>query len=213
MERRLPVLIDIKPGSDANPINPFGIGVTPLAGHRRETAMKRILTLIALVLAAPAAHAQETCRAADVNNDGVVGTPDFTAVTQCWGQPVTAPLPSGEYVGFFPITPGTNAPSGIVACDQACRDNFGPTAHWCTSLEISQIDDLNALPEGVLHVRPTPPVSADPSGRDWVTGKFWNVCDGQAEMMSIVRQGSDAYFGGCTTVNRLGLACCMEPTP
>jgi len=175
--------------------------------------VKRTLALIFLVLVAPSAQAQQTCRAADITNDGVVGTPDFTALTQCYGMPVTAPLPSGEYVGFPPIAPGTNAPSGLIACDQACRDNFGPTAHWCTSLEISQIHDLAALPEGLLHVRPTPPVSADQSGRDWVTGKFWNNCDGQAEMMSILRQGSEAYFGPCSTVGRLGLACCMEPTP
>ncbi len=34
-----------------------------------------------------------TCRDADITSDGVVGLPDFTALSACFGKPIDTPLP------------------------------------------------------------------------------------------------------------------------
>lgn len=110
--------------------------------------MRLVLTLLTLVLAATSAQAQQTCRAADITSDGQVSAPDFTALSVCYGHPVTAPLPVGDYVGISPSTL-QNPDQNSITRDQECRDNFGPDAHWCTTLEMSQIPDVLAIPEAL----------------------------------------------------------------
>jgi len=64
--------------------------------------MGRIPLLAALTLAlafSATATAQETCRAADITSDGTVSAPDFNALSICYGQPVTVPLPFISYGG------------------------------------------------------------------------------------------------------------------
>ncbi len=100
----------------------------------------------------------------------------------------------------------------------ACRGSFGPTAHWCTTLEVSRIPDVTALPEGMLWVRPTPPLMAETTERDWVVGKTWTACappgctSTPAIAMTVVREGGDGTFNTCDP-SGLGIACCAEPTP
>ena len=89
--------------------------------------------------------------------------------------------------------------------DAECRASFGPEAHWCTTLEISKIPDVLALPEDFMDVRATPPVT----GIDWVTGINLNT---NYPVTRVRRNGADAPFASAQlSVPSPMFACCMEP--
>jgi hypothetical protein len=168
-----------------------------------------ILAVLPAALAA-SAQAQQTCRAADITSDGVVGGPDFGALAACYGHVTSEIVPSGDYVGFVPAP----YPDGIMGRDQACRGSFGPDGHWCTTGEISMVPDATALPEADLLVRPTPPVAgwASSSGVDWVSGALWGNCYASIARGIIVRRtGSNTRFQSCSTSeSEDGIACCID---
>ena len=129
---------------------------------------------------------------------------------------MTVPLPQGEYVGYAPSTRASNDVS-VLTRDQECRDNFGPTAHWCTTLEMTKISDITALPDGEdkqQAVRLTPPIQTPngTAGLDWVTGELFVQF---ATSVFFHRSGSSVEIlpNPVNPTFFLGPACCVEPTP
>ena len=175
--------------------------------------MRKIMTTTAALLAAlfvvsSQASAQATCRAADITSDGIVSAPDFTELSVCYGRDVSEVVPSGDYVGFL-----ASSQVGLLGRDQACRDSFGLTGHWCTSLEMSKIPDITALPDGaLLAVRATPPVSPLLTP-DWVTGAQVGVDSEGVVGVKVQRVGSDALFLSGAISGAAGFTCCAEPAP
>jgi hypothetical protein len=121
---------------------------------------------------------------------------------------VNVPLPQGEFVGYAPSAEIAN--QSAIGRNFECRSNFGPTAHWCASLELREADPLifPAFPVRVV-MQATQPIQGNP---DWVTGvdpgahaEIWATRNGAALLLSSGSPQSQEEFGG--------VACCMEPTP
>ena len=178
--------------------------------------MRRITLMAALIALAftHTAQAQPTCREADITSDGTVTSPDFTALAICFGQDVDVPLPQGQFVGY---APGWFDNISGVTRNHECRSNFGPTAHWCASLELQDADPLifpaEQLPGfGATKVAVSATLPIPPAQVDWVTGR--NA--GDFGSLWYFRTAAGVQIDGTPPQEPEtfdGVACCMDVTP
>ncbi len=104
----------------------------------------RSIAPIALLLLLASSAAADPCLSADVNRDGVVGIPDTTAVSACFGEFPVAPDPSGVILGVLPDLEEGAAPL-LFQEDDRCVQAFGEGAALCGVHQIWGLPNVGSL--------------------------------------------------------------------